>query len=201
MNTIYLHGSLKRQFGGPFRLSVASPAEAVRALGFQLPGFFEAIKDGWFQVVRGERKTGVELGEDQLRIGLGDKALHITPVVAGAKRSGVGKIIAGVAMIGLAAVTGGLSLGWGATAFTAFGANVSFGSIAMFGASMALQGVSNMLAQTPTAGKGADERRSFLFDGAVNTGAQGERMPIPYGKVRVGSIVISSGIDTEEVPV
>lgn len=43
MKTVRLYGHLGVRFGRVFRLDVASPAEAVRALLLQLPGFRDAI--------------------------------------------------------------------------------------------------------------------------------------------------------------
>ena len=40
---------------------------------------------------------------------------------------------------------------------------------------------------------------STYFDGAVNTTAQGHPVPIGYGKLIVGSAVISAGLTVEEV--
>ena len=46
----------------------------------------------------------------------------------------------------------------------------------------------------------ADSRASHLFDGAVNTAAQGGPVPLIYGgPIRVGSTVVSAGISAERV--
>lgn len=56
-------------------------------------------------------------------------------------------------------------------------------------------------AQTPTvksytSRNPPDQRTSYLFDGAVNTVAQGGPVPIIYGRMRVGSVVVSAGINS-----
>ena len=76
---------------------------------------------------------------------------------------------------------------------------VSWGSLALFGGLMALGGLSQMMAQTPgvedysTRDK-ADEQKSFLFNGPVNTIEQGTALPIVLGKHMIGSTVISAGM-------
>jgi len=42
---------------------------------------------------------------------------------------------------------------------------------------------------------------SYVFNGAVNTTAQGHPVPVGYGRMIVGSAVISAGIDVDEIPV
>ena len=45
----------------------------------------------------------------------------------------------------------------------------------------------------------ADERPSFLYDGATNTSVQGLPVPVIYGRVRAGSIVVSAGLSSEKI--
>lgn len=104
----------------------------------------------------------------------------------------------------MAAVSGGASLGFSSTAFTAFGASVSFGSIALFGASMALGGVAQMLAPTPDVSSYApqerpDQRASFILQGPTNTVQEGNAVPLVYGRMRAGSILVSAGLTTEQI--
>lgn len=43
----------------------------------------------------------------------------------------------------------------------------------------------------------ADQRTSFLFNGPTSTSQQGLPIPVVYGRILIGSQVISSGIQTE----
>jgi predicted phage tail protein len=235
MRDIVLHGALAR-FGGPYRLEVLTPGEAVRAL-FQLDGFRAALAQGEYRVLAGPREVGV----DDLALSLGSAArIEILPVAAGGKQSGVGKIIAGVVLVAAAVITGGAaaagaagaagaggaggaaaggaaaggaaagtaggavaSASWGAmTAFEAFGATVTYGNIAMFGASMVLGGIIQALTPMPAVSdmgqfESADQRPSSLFNGAVNTTEQGGPVTWIFGRARVGSRVISAGLTAE----
>lgn len=66
----------------------------------------------------------------------------------------------------------------------------------------AISSVAMALAPTPgTAGgsERADERPSFLYNGPVNVIEQGYAVPIVYGIHMTGSVVISAGVDVDEV--
>ncbi|XKE45761.1 hypothetical protein LG302_01050 [Halomonas organivorans] len=198
MKAIHLHGHLGGRFGGPFSLDVRDPAEAVRALSSQLPGFREVLAEGDWQVVRGPLDAGEPLDEAGLALGLAEGGeLHLLPAVAGAGGdSGLGKVIAGVALVAAAGAF------IPATAAIA-GVGVQ-STVAGLGISMALGGVAQMLAPSPQVGdygsrERPDQRPSFLFDGPVNTSTQGLPVPLVYGRVRAGSVVISAGMNAEEI--
>lgn len=53
--------------------------------------------------------------------------------------------------------------------------------------------------EVPRAEDRADDKASFIFDGAVNSPAQGLPVPLVYGRVRTGSVVASAGISTSDV--
>ena len=92
---------------------------------------------------------------------------------------------------------------WGATAFELGGLTVTYGNIAMFGGSMALSGVASMLTPVPEMPntnlyEAADQRTSYLLTAPTNLSAQGSAVPVVYGRARVGSVLVSSGVATEE---
>ncbi len=69
------------------------------------------------------------------------------------------------------------------------------------GAVMALGGVVQMLAPQQVGQSSRDDANnaaSYNFNGAVNTTAQGNPVPILYGRMIVGSAVISAGIYSED---
>lgn len=98
MTTIRLHGQL-RQFGKSFRLAVKSPAEAIKALCVQIPGFERFLSNAKsrgleFAVFRDKRN----IGEKELSYnGAGD--IRIAPVVVGSKRGGILQTIVGAILI------------------------------------------------------------------------------------------------------
>jgi predicted phage tail protein len=204
MARIHLHGALGRQFGRLADYQVRDAAEAIRALAANHPGFEKIFREGSYRLVRGPRsRGGIDLTLDTLTLGLGSADLHIIPVPAGAKSGGAGKAIMGALIMAVAVVasipTGGTSLALGAE-FTigGVGLGVTYGSVALFGAAMMLSGISQMLSPTPKANL-PDNKQSYLFSGPVNVTEQGGSVPLVYGRCWVGSTVISSGMDTEQV--
>lgn len=200
MKTLQLTGRLAKDFGEEFELDVATPAEAIRALCYQLEGFEQALREGAYRLFRVFTDKEENVDEDYIQLGYG-KAIgfRIEPIVGGAKR-GMGKVVLGAVIIGAAFLTAGLA----AAPMTAgiFGSAITYGNVAMIGGMIALQGVSMMLTPTiknPTPSGSVDQRESFLIDATGNLTSQGNPVPLVYGLVHVGSVVISTGVRTEEV--
>lgn len=184
MTTVLLYGKL-RQFGKTFRLSVRSPAEAIKALCVQIPGFerflVTAKAEGIeFAVFRGARN----IAENELCYA-GEGPIRIAPVVSGSKRGGLLQTIIGVAIIALAWWN---PLGWSAATALAVG---------MGGGSMAVGGVIQMLspqAKGLTMSGAPENLPSYAFGSAKNTTASGNPVPICIGKRRWGGAIISASI-------
>jgi len=80
------------------------------------------------------------------------------------------------------------------------GAKAAFG----IGAALVLSGVSGMLfpvPKMPEFSSEQDPRLSFSFSGTQQTSRAGTPVPVVYGEIVTGSVVISGGIDTEQVQV
>lgn len=189
MISVILHGSLAEKFGDKHRLDVQSSAEAIRGL-CQLPGFKKEIFEGNWQVVKGSLSSGRKLDESGLQMFVKEEEqINILPSIEGAGGDGVGKVIMGAAMIGAAFIPG----------MNAVAVPYLIGA----GSGMALGGVAMMLGSTPGGDyanqEAADQRPSFLFNGPVNTSTQGLPVPLIYGRMLVGSSVISAGITAEEL--
>lgn len=190
MNRVILHGSLGEEFGSEFLLDLDTPRCAIRALATQMPGFYERLSQGHWQVVRGAMEDGQRLDAESLSLGMADADLHIVPTLHGAGND-VGKVIVGAAMIGAAFMVPGFS-----AATTAM--------LAGAGAGILVAGVTMMLTPLPDTGdyesKEADSQ-SFLFNGPVNVNKQGVPVPLVYGEVITGSVVISAGIRAEDIEI
>lgn len=191
MTTILLYGQL-RQFGRSFRLSVRTPAEAIKALCVQIPGFERFLSNAKsrgieFAVFRD--KTNI--GESELGFA-GEGEIRIAPIITGSKKAGGLQTIIGAVLIVVGLViTGGT-----------FGAGALFGSaLITMGASMAIGGVIQMLSP---AAKGLKTSASpentpgYAFGSAKNTTASGNPVPLCYGKRRVGGAIISAAIYAED---
>lgn len=199
MRDIYLHGALGEKYGKVFRLSVATAGEAVRALAANFPEFLRDLHDGAWHVVRGKKvDTGFSLDETQLgTFKLGSSDLHFVPYVAGSKRGGLLKIILGVVLIGAAFVFSGGALAT-PIAGGALG-GVTYGNMAMIGAAVALAGVSSLL--SPEEKSEDDKQNSFTFAGPENSYEQSAPIPLVYGEIITGAVMVSGGLDIEKIKV
>ena len=180
MRDVKLYGHLGKRYGKLFRLDVASPAEAIRALKVQLAGFEqEMVKDGRsYHVFVGNQ----DISEAGLTLQSHNLPIKIVPVVAGAGGKGVLQTIVGATLIAIGLFTG-------------------FQPLVSIGASLVLGGVAQMLTPNPKAANlnSADSNPSYSFNGPVNTTAQGNPVPILYGRLIVGSQVISVGLSVEQL--
>ena len=207
MKIVKVYGELKKRLGqGRFELDVATPAEAIRALCANFPGLQKWIIDSEQDGIGYKVKVGKEsIEEDNL------ENLHfpwserdvfsITPVLTGAGR-GFGKILIGALLIGAAFMTGGASLSAGTLSFkaTAWGGAWMASAAVSLGTSIMLTGVAESLSPVPPGPPGESEKLdSFNFNGVVNTSRIGTPVPIAYGRVFVGSSVISSGLDVDQL--
>ena len=192
LKTIRLYGPLGDRFGRVWRLDVKSPAEAIRALCSQLPGFRQYLQQN---SAPGYRVLADTQGRDKTSLALPTSAgtIRVVPVVCGAGK-GLGGIIVGAALIWASNGT----YGWG----EAMGATLS-SAVSSIGFSMVIGGVSQALTKTPntqnTSVERPENKPSYAFDGAVNTAAQGNPVPVCYGEMIVGSQVISAGMVAEQV--
>lgn len=187
---IILHGYLRRRFGRSFDLNVSTPAEAVHALSVQLKGFPAALRRGEFRVIRGR----LALAEGQMFDPFGlDTELNIVPVACGCSGKGVGKIILGVALLGIGWAVAGMS---GAALF-----GVKSATFTAMGIGSVLCGLGQMLSPTPTieSNEGAATKQSYLFSGVTNVTEEGNIIPVAYGTVWCGSLVLSAGLDVLQV--
>lgn len=193
MVNVRFYGSLK-QFGSEFRLDCKTPAEVVQALTSQIPKLRQFIQQGLFTVRVGRDYFDNRYLEQGLNQKLKDDAtVHFTPTLKGSKRGGLFGVIAGVALIATAFALGPLG-------FSVIGANAAW-MVGGVGASMLLGGVAQMLTKMPSmsTGKDAEKKQSTSFSNLSNMAAQGRPMPLAYGRIRIGSLIISQGVETMDI--
>jgi predicted phage tail protein len=188
--TIRVYGPL-RQFikdnrKGLIKLCVNTPQEAIKALCTVLPGFETFMQTSksrglTFAIFNGKRN----IDRDELNFS-GVEEIKIVPVIIGSKKAGMFQTILGAVLV----VAGALL--WA----TPMGA-----PLVASGAGMVVGGVVQML--SPMQGglarrEDPDNKPSYAFGGPVNTIAQGNPIPIGYGKRRIGGAIISAGIYSED---
>jgi predicted phage tail protein len=218
MKVVKVYGALRKKLGQcRFTFEADTPAQALKALCVNFPWLTQWLIDseqdgvGYRVTISKEKITNENSGA--LVLPWSEREVFsITPVLTGAGGS-TGKILAGVGLIALAIVAGpaaGGFLGLGAQAFApAFvlgGAAAS--AIGGIGVALVLGGVAQALSPAPSQstvgfsterGSDAAKFESFSFSGIVNTAKQGMPVPIAYGRVYVGSAVISSGLDVDQL--
>ena len=202
LRKIKLYGELAEFVGHKeFEVQVDSLAKAVSFLVHNFEGIDRFMSPKYYQVKVGN----YDIGEEEIHHPIGQEDIHFIPVISGAGR-GVGKMLLGVALIGIAiaAPGAGFAFGKSGVGFIATGAapNALMAAIGNIGIGLTLMGVSEMLTPLPKSrdfNSEQDPRLSFSFSGTQQTSRAGTPVPIVYGEIFTGSVVISGGVDTEQV--
>ena len=183
LTTIRLFGQL-RSFGKSYRLSVRTPAEAIKALCVQLPGFELFISNAKsrgleFAVFRGKKNISEsEIGYQ------GEGDIIIAPVITGSKRAGILQTVVGVVLLAISYVF-----------------PVTAPYLAPAGIGLVAGGVIQML--SPQAGglktsAAPENTPGYAFGSAKNTTASGNPVSLCYGRRRWGGAIISAAIYAED---
>ena len=201
LRKIKLYGELAKFVGHKeFKVKADTLAHAVSFLINNFEGVEQFMSPKYYQVKVGN----YAVDKDELSHPIGKEDIHFIPVITGAGR-GIGKVLLGAALIGLVFVTGGatFSMAEGLTfQNSVLGGAFLNKAITYVGAYLVLTGVSEMLfplPKPPSFESEEDPRLSFSFGGTQQTGRAGTPVPLVYGEIFTGSVVISGGIDTEQV--
>ena len=192
LSKIKVYGRLARFLGQrTFEAEVRSPIDAIRFLTANFPDLQSHMVDQNYCVKVGK----YQINDKEIDVPVGREEIKIVPVAVGAK--GIGKIIAGVVLVGAVIATGG----FGGAAIGTFGigaGSIGVGTIvAGIGANLILTGAAEMM--TPVENNtDNDDPASFSFNGILNTINAGVAIPVVYGEVFTGSIIVSAGLDTDD---
>ena len=197
LRKIKLYGELAKFVGHKeFEVKVESLSHAVSFLINNFEGVEKYMSPKHYQVKVGN----YAVDESELCHPIGQEDIHFIPVICGA--GGDSKFFLGLALVGIAIVTGGVGLSFGLSGFSGgLGISAAIGNL---GLGLTLMGVSEMLFPIPKPQKfesEQDPRLSFSFSGIQNTSRAGTSIPIIYGEMMCGSVVISVAVDTHEVAV
>jgi predicted phage tail protein len=192
MRKIILYGELAKRFGKEHHFAVRSVSEAVQAMCVNFSGFRELFRDAHkygigFKVFVGRSSLKQE---SDATLPSGDtETIRIAPALFGS--GGVVKIIVGAVLIVGGILVTGLSGGTAA----------SIGSAMIkVGIGLTLTGVYQLLSPTPNVPgfDAGNNSESFMFSGPENVTQQGGAVPVGYGRMMVGSTVISAGIEDSD---
>ncbi|MEH6026231.1 tail assembly protein [Enterobacter hormaechei] len=190
MTRIELSGEPGKIFGKIHHRLINKVSEAGTALAKTIPGFESYMISSksrglTFAVFKGKKNIGV----DDLGFPVTGEVIRIVPVIIGGKKAGVLQTVLGAVLVAAGAVL----------SFTPWAAASPF--LYKFGAAMMLGGVVQMLSPQPSgiaSKQSADNRASYAFGGVTNTAAQGDPVPLLYGKRLIGGAIISAGIYVED---
>lgn len=212
MNEVILHGELGERFGVIPPLDVRDPAEAIRALTCQLPGFGNVLRNGnWYVILEGEDGK-FALNPDGMQLGIHAKKMHILPEVmglaAGAKGKGTAKLLIGIALVGASLVIPGmqgfgLAAAKGAWASTIAGTGITFGHMALAGVALAFAGAAMLTAPQPKmpSADSSPDTNSFIFNGNNKPSGQGLAVPCVWGIFRAVPIPVATRIQTDQISI
>lgn len=190
MVVIKLYGILEEVAQRTTSVHAATFDEAMRALLANFPKLRKTLSNLRVSVLVNGQMIQFE---DALRPFNADR-IDIMPVVGG--NGPAVMILAGAALTAGAATIAGLFTG------TFLASVITSASIAQFGISMILGGITQLLFKPPkpNIGSRADDKASYNFNGPVNVSQQGNIVPVGYGRLRVGSMVVSVNVQTWDIP-
>ena len=221
MKVVKVYGALRKYLGQcRFQFEADTPAQAIKALCVNFPGLdkwlLDSEQDGvTYRVSIGKEKVGQDDLSPLVMPWSEREVFSITPVIAGAGRTGA-LIGIGIGLIAFAIIAGPAvaafgTVGVAATSTTAAVAASGFvlgGTaatiIAGIGVSLALGGIAQLISPSQTfsnaeRGREAARFESFSFSGVTNTVQQGLPVSICYGRAFIGSAVISTGLDVNQL--
>ena len=206
LKKIKVYGKLKEFLGeSTFEAAVKTPQQAINFLRANFAGIDKHMNDQLYKIKIG----GNTVNGDLLNMsGQGD--IQIIPVAVGARGAfraigrvvgAVGRTVANVAtsafnFVANNALTIGASLLTGGVG----------GLLTTIGSSLILDGVTSLLSPNKPASSVSSVgdtdpniRGSYNFGGIQNVTSSGVPVPILYGLVYSGSIIVSSGVDTAQI--
>ena len=205
LRTVKVYGHLAEHCGqSVFEALVRVPADAIKFLLCNFPELRSLMRDGYYKVAIGKYDLQLADQPEQLHYPMAaDDVVRVIPVVSGAGGRGLGSILLGAALIGVAVASGGAGLfaggatGFGVTASGGVAAATTGAKLAVvagnLGLALTLGGIAQMITPVPKLPElGGEGQGGFAFSGAQNTSQEGVPVPVVYGEMIVGSVVLST---------
>ncbi len=218
MQRVRLLGELGERYGTEHTYyNLRTPADAIKLLCINMPELQQELMTAHergigYRVLQADQ----DMGYSDLQLPLGQNDLVLVPVIAGSGR-GFTQVLIGVGLIAASFLIPG------AAAIGTFGLTQAIAVkslVAGIGATLVLGGVTQMLSpqpQLPSLGnqrfgsgtnastrgpqsltRGADGQQSYAYTGAANTVGVGQTIPVAYGKVLIGSQLLSANVEVTD---
>tara|TARA_Y100000401_G_scaffold101081_1_gene90408 strand:+ start:616 stop:1329 length:714 start_codon:yes stop_codon:yes gene_type:complete len=208
MQRVILLGEMGQRFGETWEMNVDYIKDIFKLIECQRKGFKEYLiqchENGTdFTMQRGKEFVG----EEELLLSVGNEDIIITPVPAGQK-SGIGKILAAIAIIAFVffapvfagqtlAAMGGFGGGTAFVAGSSLGASLGTLAAVNIAASLAMAGINQMMMPGPEIDKETPD--NYLFNGNSEHIKEGLPIPICYGEMMVGGGLINQTMTTRKI--
>jgi predicted phage tail protein len=184
---VYLQGELGERFGSKFVVNTNNYADIFKCINANRPDFLPYVRkchqeDINFMV---ETEDGsIDQTDLIVPICKGDVTISLVP--AGSK-SGIGKILAAIAIVIIIMYNPGLFAAVGAEGAVATNFALGLNTYGAIAASMAINlamtGIQQLMAPDPAVDQ--DAPTNYLFSGGANNAVEGDPVPILYGELRV----------------
>lgn len=201
LRKLKLYGELANFIGHKeFEIQVHNLPQAISFLINNFPEVEKYMSPKYYQVKIGN----YEITENEIHDPIGQQDIHIIPVISGAGGDTFQTILFGAALIGASFFFPGAGLFGTTGLFGAGAAGTGIGTLigtglSAIGAGLVLQGIGNILYPVEDPSFEDNPQISFNFSGTQNTARAGTPVPIVYGEIFTGSVVISGDVDTEAV--
>jgi predicted phage tail protein len=212
MQRVRLLGELGERYGTEhIYYNLRTPADAIKLLCINMPELQQELMTAHergigYRVLQADQ----DMGYSDLQLPLGQNDLVLVPVIAGSGR-GFTQVLVGIGIVAASLLIPGLGFGLAGSTVT---------SIGLLGGALALGGVAQLLSPQPvlptlgnqrfgsgtnasTRGpqsltRGADGQQSYAYTGAANTVGVGQTIPVAYGKVLIGSQLLSANVEVTD---
>ena len=205
LNKIKVYGRLRQDLGcSYFEAAVNSPREAFRFLNANYPDLEKFMSYQYYKV----KMNGNDLTSDELDL-QSNGVIQIIPYATGSLNLIIGAVsfVAGTIVKKSSATFLAKTFIGGIT----YKAAIS-GALTAIGSTLVIGGITKMLMPTqqitaPTSSVSSGMNRSdatledsnYNFSGITNVSRAGVAIPVVYGEMFVGSILVSNGIDTHQL--
>lgn len=179
LRRIFLHGKLKKLHPDPIEVVADTVAEVIKAISLQVPAFQPNAIEGYRRI----KVVGFDTLES-LFVDTDVEEIHIVPQLCGGKQGGFFQILIGAALIAASFIPG---------------LNAFAPMLLSAGISMMLGGILQLMSAPKRDKKDGVQNKTFYLGAPKNTVEIGTRIPILYGRRRIGGHYLSfniSSVDT-----
>lgn len=185
LRNIHLHGSLKDYSVKPIQLDATYVSHVFSGLKSAYPSIEPVLRNSEYYIVAVDGENLKSITSENIMMPLGDYSdVHIIPKADGEGYEAAAYVYAALESYGVYVAAAAAAVAFIAVTY----------AIAMVAAAL-------MPSPGIDGSESADNQPSFIFNGAVNVVEEGYPVPLVYGEVLTGSVVISVDYQNEDITV